>query len=312
MKVVIAGGSGALGRRITTDLTGHGHDVVVLTRRINPDLPVHQVRWDGENVDDWANELDSPDTALINLAGKLVDCRPTADNIRALTDSRVLPTRALVVASQQLKQPLAHWVQASTTAIWSDAGEQRCTESTDLPVPGLPQMTGVARPWEQAFEGANTDHGVILRTSIVLDPESVALSRLITLTKFGLGGRVGSGQQWFSWIHVADWLSLVRACLGLTPQVTIPEGVLVAATDHPVRNAELMAALRRKLHRPGPPTPAFLLKIGAIALRTDPALGLTGRHATSQVLSHKDFRFQFDTLEVALADLLQQARPGQR
>lgn len=304
MKVVIAGGSGALGRRITTDLTSRGHEVVVLTRRVDPDLPIHQVQWDGERVDEWAAELDGPDTALINLAGKLVDCRPTSRNIKALTDSRVSPTRALVAASQQLKQPLTHWVQASTTAIWSDAGEQRCTESTGLPVPGLPQMTGVAKPWEQAFDGANTAHRMILRTSIVLDPDSVALSRLVTLTKFGLGGRVGNGRQWFSWIHVADWLSLVRAGLGVEPGVTIPDGIVVAATDHPVRNTELMAALRKKLHRPGPPTPAFLLKIGAVVLRTDPALGLTGRHATSEVLPGTNFQFRFPTLDKALTDLL--------
>ena len=284
LKVVLAGGSGSLGRRIAADLGGRGHDVVVLTRRVNPALGVRQVRWDGRTLGDWAAELDGVNTAVINLAGKLVDCRPTPGNIAELRDSRVLATRALVEASRQLKTPLAHWIQASTTAIWSDAGETRCDETTPLPT-GLPQMTGVAEPWEQAFEGANTHHGVILRTAVVLDPDSPALTRLIGLTKYGLGGRVGTGRQWFSWIHLSDWLGIVRACLGLTPGVTIPSGVLVAAADHPVRNRDLMATLRRQLHRPAaPPTPAALVKLGAVVLRTDPALGLTGRHATSKVL----------------------------
>jgi len=146
---------------------------------------------------------------------------------------------------------------------------------------------------------------VILRTSIVLDPESPAMRRLVGLTKVGLGGRVGDGQQWISWIHITDWLAVVRACLGLDPTVTIPDGVVVAATDQPVRNVELMAALRRHLHRPpAPPTPAPLLKIGAVLLRTDPALGLTGRHATSTVLRESGFQFQFETLDDALTDLL--------
>ena len=166
-------------------------------------------------------------------------------------------------------------------------------------------MTGVAAPWEAAFDGANTVHGVILRTSIVLDPQSFALARLVALTRYGLGGRVGDGRQWVSWIHVTDWLAVVRACLGLTPGVTIPSGVIVAATPHPVRNRELMKALRTHLRRPpAPPTPAPLVKLGALVLRTDPALGLTGRHATSQVLPRAGFEFAFPTLDSALSDLL--------
>ena len=128
---------------------------------------------------------------------------------------------------------------------------------------------------------------------------------VVILTKFGLGGRVGTGRQWFSWIHVTDWLAVVRACLGLTPGVTIPAGVVVAATEHPVRNAELISALRKLLHRPpAPPTPAWLLKLGAVVLHTDPALGLTGRYATSKVLSQAGFTFKFPTIDSALADLL--------
>jgi NAD dependent epimerase/dehydratase family enzyme len=209
-----------------------------------------------------------------------------------------------VQASQQLEQPVRHWIQASTTAIWSDAGETRCDESTPLPV-GLPQMTGVAQPWEAAFAGANTEHGVILRTSIVLDRDSPVLRRLVGLTKAGLGGRIGDGQQWVSWIHLSDWLTIVRACLGLEDGISIPSGILVAATDHPVRNADLMAALRRHLHRPpAPPTTAALLRIGAVVLRSDPALGLTGRYATSKVLRERGFAYQFATLDAALAELL--------
>jgi NAD dependent epimerase/dehydratase family enzyme len=103
----------------------------------------------------------------------------------------------------------------------------------------------------------------------------------------------------------SDWLTIVRACLGLEDGISIPSGVLVAATDHPVRNADLMAALRRHLHRPpAPPTTAALLRIGAVVLRSDPALGLTGRYATSKVLRDRGFAYQFATLDAALAELL--------
>jgi NAD dependent epimerase/dehydratase family enzyme len=104
---------------------------------------------------------------------------------------------------------------------------------------------------------------------------------------------------------LTDWLTIVRACLGLEDGISIPAGVLVAATDHPVRNADLMATLRRHLHRPpAPPTTAALLRIGAVVLRSDPALGLTGRHATSKVLRERGFGYQFATLDAALAELL--------
>ncbi len=303
--VLIAGGSGALGRTIAADLICRGQRVTILTRHRDPALPFDQVRWDGRSVGDWVAALCDPGpTAVINLAGKLVDCRPTAANVAELRRSRVDSTAALVAASKTLDRPIDYWVQAGTTAIWSDAGEQRCTETTPLPV-GLPQMTGVAEPWERAFEGANTDRWTILRTSIVLDPDAPALRRLCDLTRAGLGGRVGPGDQWFSWIHVEDWLALVRASLGLDPEVRLPNGILVAATDFPVRNRDLMAALRHHLRRPpAPPTPAAILKIGAVFLRTDPALGLTGRHATSEVLPHTAFRFRYPTLDEALTDLL--------
>lgn len=306
-RVVIAGGSGSLGRLLAARLLGLGHDVRIITRRHDPLLPFDQVLWDGQTVGDWTDVLRSEHeagVALVNLAGKLVDVRPTRDNIAALRSSRVDSTRALVEASRGLDRPLVAWLQASTTAIWSDAGERRITETSALPEPGLPQMTGVARPWEEATEGAATDHLVLLRTSIVLDRHAPALQILTRLTRAGLGGRVGTGYQWFSWIHHEDWVRVAIAALGLDPQVSIPDGPLVAAAPRPLRNADLMAALRRHLHRPAaPPTPAPLLRIGAIGLRSDPALALTGRHCTSQVLADAGFTFVHPDIDSALDEI---------
>ena len=308
LKVVIAGGSGTLGRSLAADLTTRGHEVVLLTRAVDPQLPHRQVAWDGATTGPWVEELaaDPARTAVVNLAGRLVDARPTEANVTDLRESRVRPTRALVEASRDLPVPLARWVQGSTTAIWSDAGDDRLTESSPLPTgsAALPQMTGVAQPWEDAVEGANTDHLTVLRTSIVLQTGSPAFDRLTQLTLAGLGGRVGTGQQWFSWIHVDDWLALVRATLGLEPEVDLPDGILVAAAPQPVRNRELMALLREHLHRPAaPPTPATLVRAGSVLLRTDPALGLTGRHATSAVTTEAGFEFTHPTLDGALRDL---------
>lgn len=308
LKVVVAGGSGTLGRALASDLMARGHEVVVLTRRADAALPYRQVEWDGVRQGPWTSELADPErTAVVNLAGRLVDTRPTPANVADLRESRVRPTQALVEASRALERPLARWVQGSTTAIWSDAGEARVTEATPLPTgpAALPQMTGVAAPWEAAAHGAATDHLVVLRTSIVMQSGSPAFDRLAGLTRAGLGGRVASGRQWFSWIHIEDWLTLVRAALGLDRQVTVPAGVVVGAAPEPVRNAELMASLRRHLRRPtSPPTPELLVRLGSIPLRTDPALGLTGRHCTSDVLRDAGFTFAHPTLDGALDDLL--------
>ena len=311
-KVVIAGGTGTLGRRLAADLVCRGVEVVVLTRSVQPDLPFRQVTWDGKTVGDWADELAEPGrTSLVNLAGRLVDVRPTAANIASLRDSRVDSTHALVHASRTLPAPLQHWLQASTTAIYGDAGEQPCDESTPVPPDGLPQMTGVAAPWEAAFAGANTEHGVVLRTSLVLDRGAPVLDRLVGVARVGLGGPIGDGRQWVSWIHVEDWLSIARAALGLEPGLTLPDGVVVAAAPEPVRNAELMARLRAHLRRPwAPPTPAPLLRIGSVVLRTDPALAITGRHATSTVLAEAGYDFAYPTLDTALDNLLGPVRDG--
>lgn len=300
MKVVIAGGAGSLGRRLSADLADAGHEVVVLTRRLRSGR-FRYVEWDGETVGPWAAELEG--AAVVNLAGELVDRRPTPANVELLTRSRVEPTRALVAASATLARPVPVWVQASTLAIYGDAGETVLDESAPA-ADGPPQMAGVATAWEAATAGARADRLVTLRTGIVLDDGSPALDRLRGLARWGLGGRVGPGTQWVSWMHVDDWVAVVRRCL--TPEAgTVPlEGVVHATGPRPVRNAELMAALRRSARRPAaPPTPAALVRLGAVVLRTDPALALTGRRAVPARLLEDGFAFRHPDLDEALADL---------
>ena len=299
MKVVVAGGSGALGRRLCGDLAARGHEIVVLSRTPRPG-PYRQVAWDGRTVGPWAHELAG--AAVVNLAGELVDRRPTRANIELLTSSRVEPTLALRAAAADLDEPVPVWLQASTVAIYGDAGEQQVDE--DSPVAdGPPQMAGVARAWEAAAAGAHARRQVLLRTSIALDWDTPALDRLALLVRLGLGGRVGSGRQWFSWIHVDDWLRIVRWILE-PEDGRRPSGVLLATAPHPVRNAELMTALRQALHRPAaPPTPTPLVRLGAVLLRTDPALGLTGRRAVSTRLTDAGFEFDHPDLAGALAEL---------
>jgi hypothetical protein len=298
MKVVLAGGSGSLGRRIAADLAGRGHDVVVLARSPVPDVPGRCVGWDGASVGPWAAELGG--SALINLCGAIVDRRPTPANIELLTRSRVEPTRALAAAAGTLDEPPSAWVQMSTLAIYGDAGEAVLDEHA-TPAHGPPQMAGVARAWEATAAGAASARQVVLRTAVVLDRQTPAFDRLAGLARWGLGGRIGNGRQWVSWLHVDDFLGIVRLALE-DPGIS---GVVHATSPNPVTNAELMSTLRRVVHRPaGLPTPGWVVRLGAILLRTDPALALTSRRCIPGRLSQHGFTFAFPDLDRALAHLV--------
>ncbi|MEJ5913664.1 epimerase [Pseudokineococcus sp. 1T1Z-3] len=303
MKVVVAGGSGSLGRRLCGALDAVGHDVVVLTRSPRGSTGYREVAWDGRTVGGWAAELEG--AAVVNLAGELVDRRPTPENVRLLRDSRVEPTRALREAAASLDRPVPVWVQVSTLAIYGDAGDAVLTEDSPL-ADGPPQMAGVARAWEEAVVGADAERTVVLRTGVVLDRDSPALDRLLFLARAGLGGRIASGQQWVSWIHVADWLAVVARALG-DPGM---DGVYLATSPGPVRNEELMATVRRTTgNHVALPNPTFVVRLGARLLRTDPALALTGRRAQPARLLEEGFTFRFDELRPAVADLMH-TEPG--
>lgn len=303
MRVVIAGGAGSLGRRLAGDFHDHGHDVVILTRAPRSDLDHRQVKWDGRTVGSWASELEG--ATVVNLAGALVDRRPTPKNIELLKRSRVEPTRALVEASRELTTPPALWLQMSTLAIYGDAG-QVIIDERHPPADRPPQMAGVARPWEQAAQEARADRFVVLRTGIVLDPDTPAYERLTRLTKLGLGGRISKGDQWISWIHVDDFL---RALRFLCDPSDI-DGVVHVTAPNPIQNQDMMAALRAALHRPwSPPTPKPLVYLGAMFMRTDPALALTGRRCVPKRLLDAGFEFEHGTFSDAL-DALHGARPA--
>jgi len=241
---------------------------------------------------------------VVNLAGELVDRRPTPANVALLTSSRVGPTRALAAAAASLDAPVPVWVRASTLASYGDAHEAVLTEQSPLSHEP-PQMTDVAEAWEAAAEGVNADRAVVLRTSIVLDKGTPALDRLAGLVRWGLGGRIASGRQWFSWVHVDDWLKLaVQALEGQGPAGDL-QGVLHVTSPNPVRNADLMQTLRKVLRRPAAlSTPAWAVRAGAVLLRTDSALALTGRRAVPTRLQEAGFAFEHPELKEALEDLL--------
>lgn len=299
MKVVIAGGTGSLGQRLADDFSERGHDVVILTRSNRDDIAHRQVEWDGVTVGAWASEIDG--SLVVNLAGELVDRRPTDRNIELLRCSRVEPTRALVDAARKCEDPPVLWLQMSTLAIYGDAGQGIITDDDHPPADGPPQMVGVARPWEEAAVDAPAERLVVMRTGLVMDAGTPAFERLTRLTTFGLGGRIGTGEQWVSWLHVDDFLRAVRFIID-TPTIG---GVVHVTAPEPIQNRDMMAALRAELGRPwSPPTPTPLVHVGAFILRTDPALALTGRRCVPRRLLDAGFDFECATFADAVADLV--------
>lgn len=298
VKVVLAGGTGALGRRLADAAAARGNEVVVLTRAPRPGSAHRQVRWDGATVGVWAEEL--ADAVLINLAGELVDRRPTPANVALLTRSRVQPTEALKAAAAGAMMPPRLWVQLSTLAIYGDAGDSVLDESSPIGTEPA-QMCGVASAWEAAAAGAPAGRQVILRAAAVLDRATPALDRLTAIARWGLGGRISTGQQWVSWLHIDDFLTIVDRVIA-DPDL---RGIVHATSPNPVRNSALMRELRHAVHRPpAPPTPAWLVKLGAVVLRTDPALALTGRRAIPAKLDAVGHQFRYPDLREALTDLL--------
>ncbi|MEO8424837.1 MAG: TIGR01777 family oxidoreductase [Actinomycetota bacterium] len=302
MKLVIAGGTGALGQRVADDFSKHDDEVVILTRSPRPDIAHRQVVWDGRTAGDWVHELEG--VMLLNLAGELVDRRPTAKNIEGLRRSRVEPTRALAEAAPRLEHPPAVWLQMSTLAIYGDAGEETIDEQ-HAPAEGPPQMPGVARPWEAAVEGAKAGRLVVLRTGIVLDTDTPAFDRLTRLTRLGLGGRIATGQPWISWIHIDDYLRALRFVIDRSTL----GGIVHVTSPNPIRNRDMMAALRSALHRPwSPPTPEPLVRLGALLMRTDPELALTGRRCVPRRLIDEGFEFEHPNFADAIASLFDRRR----
>ena len=298
-RVVIAGGTGFLGRNLARHLTAAGHDVVVLARHVPDDQAGwHHVRWDARTVGDWVHHLDGA-AALVNLAGRTVDCVKTPDHCDEILRSRVESTIVLGRALQKIGKLPRVWIQMATAHIYGDPPEVVCDEDSPFGF-GLAPFVGQA--WEDALqrEAPAQMRKVVLRTSFVLGKAGGALPTLARLVRFGLGGTIGNGRQGISWIHAHDMNRLfVRAI-----EDDRMSGAYVATAPNPVSNAEFMRELRRALRmRVGLPATSWMVRAAAPLLRTDPELALFGRYCVSRRLREEGFEFQFPDIRSALRDL---------
>ena len=301
MKIVIAG-AGFLGRPLANALRDDGHHISILTRQSTPSAPpgLRAVTWTPDGTaGTWAAELESAG-AGINLAGEsIAGSRWTASQKRRILDSRVLATRSLAQAIARAVTPPPVFVSGSAVGYYGPRGDELITEEAR---PGTDFLAGVAVQWEtEALRAARSSTRVVLvRTGLVLDRDGGALPQMLPPFRFGIGGRLGSGQQYWPWIHRQDWIDLVRFALE-TPGAA---GPLNATAPHPVTNADFTRALARALKRPAlVPAPAFGLRLllGEMA----DALLLSGQRAVPAKAERLGFTFTFKHLDDALHALFE-------
>ena len=295
-RIILAGGSGFIGRHLAGALIARGDEPVILTRRPKSWTgPGRAVYWDGVTIGPWTSEIDGAD-AVVNLAGKNVNCRYTRKALKEIDESRVNAVRVMGQAIALANRPPRVLVQTSTTAIYGDAGERVCDETTP-PGEDIPPTT--AKKWEAAFAESSTPHTrrVLLRISFALAGDGGALRTLAKLTRWFMGGTVGSGRQYISWIHIDD---LVRLFIRAIDDEQMA-GLYIAAAPNAVPNAEFMRELRRALHRPwSPRVPSMFVRLGCFVMRTEPVLALTGRRAIPQRLLDMGFNFIHPELRESL------------
>lgn len=291
MHVVISGGSGFLGRALAAALTSTGHRVSVLTRKARPGH-AGDIAWtpNGQSGP-WSQVLSGAD-AIVNLAGEgIADKRWTAARKQALIESRTLATSSLVAALLEVPTAPSVFLSGSGMGYYGDTGDQRVIETQAV---GTDFVARMAAAWEAAAApAADRARLVLLRTGLVMGREG-ALAKMLTPFRLGLGGRLGSGEQWMPWISVDDWVGIVIHLL-TTPDLQGPFN-LTAPT--PVTNAEFTRTLGRVLHRPTIlPVPGFALTL-ALGELADALL--TGQRALPENAVEAGYRFRHETLEPAL------------
>jgi uncharacterized protein len=297
MNIVISGGTGFLGRPLAEALARDGHQVVVLTRQASSPGPVRRVTWQPDgSIGPWAAEVDGAG-AVINLAGESIAGRrwSTAHKNRVL-ESRVLVTKSLTEAIRRASPPPAVLISGSAVGYYGPLDDRVATEDTPA---GHDFLASVCVKWEtEAMQVSSLIRVVCLRTGLVLERDGGALPPMLTPFWFGAGGPVGSGRQFWPWIHRQDWIDLVRFAVANRACI----GPMNATAPHPVMNREFAKALGRAMHRPAfMPAPEVALKLmmGEMA----EALVLSGQRAIPEKAKRLGFTFTYDTLDAALASL---------
>lgn len=299
-KIVIAGGTGFLGKILINKFKDETNEIVVLTRSLkSPHENIRYVVWDAKTLGDWKTELEHSDV-IINLVGKSVNCRYTEKNKREIIESRVDATIIIGKAINACIFPPKVWINAGSAAIFGNSGEEIKTEVSTVGEGFSPE---VCKRWENAFNEAHTLHTrkVFLRIGLVLQKGEGLIKPFLNMVKFGLGGKFGTGEQYISWIHEADFANVVQSAVS---NQSI-EGILHCSSPFPVKNKVFLNTIRQTMNTwLALPNPAFLVRFGAIFIGTEADLVLHGRALVSKVLEEKRFEFKHPDIKNAMENLL--------
>jgi uncharacterized protein (TIGR01777 family) len=301
MQVILAGGSGLIGRALADELTSAGHDVVILSRRPEAvdGLPERAVaaRWDGRSAGALAPRLEGA-AAVVNLAGESIGDGLWSDARKLrIRESRTRSADTVVEALRRVNRRPGVLLQASAVGIYGPRGDEDVDESSPV---GSDFLATVCRDWEAASAevGSIGVRRVLLRTGVVLDSDAGALPKIVKPFRLFAGGRAGSGDQWFPWIHLRDEVRAMRFLIESEEE----SGAFNLTAPNPVTNRELAVLIGKVLRRPSfLPAPASLLQavLGEMA-----TLVLDGQRAVPSRLLEAGFEFEYAELEPALRDLL--------
>jgi uncharacterized protein (TIGR01777 family) len=296
MKILLSGASGLIGTRLATELAADGHTLVRLVRR-SP-AGASERLWDPDAGTLNPEEIQGVD-AVVHLGGVSVgEGRWTTERKRAILDSRVKSTELLARTLATLPTRPEVFVCASATGFYGDRGDEVLTEASPA---GTGFLAEVCLAWEAACAPAR-DAGVRVvntRFGVVLDPTGGALGKMLTPFKLGLGGRLGPGTQWMSWVSAADTVAALRFAL----QNKEVRGPINVVAPEPATNQAFTKALGKALHRPTfLPAPAAALRL-ALGEMADAAL-LSSTRAVPKKLQDAGFRFQDTHLQTALEQML--------
>jgi uncharacterized protein (TIGR01777 family) len=308
MKIVIPGGSGQVGTLLARAFHNAGQEVVVLSRTPS-NAPWRTAVWDAQTLGEWTKEIDGAD-AVINLAGRSVNCRYTPENRRAITESRVCSTRIVGEAIAQAAPPPPVWLQMSTATIYAHRYEAPNDEKSGIlggTEPNVPETwrfsIDVAQAWERALNEAQTPltRKVALRSAMVMSPDRGGVfDTLLGLVRRGLGGQSGNGRQYVSWIHEQDFVSAVQWLL----ENKSVSGPVNLAAPNPLPNAAFMQVLCEAWGiRFGLPAMEGMLELGARVLGTETELILKSRRVVPGRLLEAGFQFAYPTWPEAASDL---------
>jgi uncharacterized protein len=298
LRIVLIGGSGRVGTLLAKYFDQQRDEVCVLARTTFS-APWRVVAWNGLQLGEWVKVLDGADV-VINLAGRSVDCRYHAANKAAILESRIRSTSLVGQAIQTLSKPPSVWLNASTATIYRHATDRAMDEETgelggtETGVPDTWRFSiEVATRWEETFFCAVTPktRKVALRSAMTMSSDRGGVfDALLRLVRFGMGGRLGSGQQYVSWVHETDF---VRAVEFLIANERI-DGVVNVASPNPLTNADFMKNLREAWGtRLGVSSTERMLEVGAFFLRTETELILKSRRVIPGRLLREGFIFEF-------------------